>query len=143
MHFIPRLARKYDALATVKKKHLLFMPVNGTQTSKGESLPTLEITRIDGDQHRWASSTRDAYDGVNALWNDRRSGKRKEVIPGKKDCNLKTMKETFDIEADARVAGKSERQRINRGMATLRSESGHRCASADAADPCSRGGVQA
>lgn len=46
MHFITRLARKYDTVATVKKKHLSFMPVNGTQTSKGESLPNLEITRI-------------------------------------------------------------------------------------------------
>ena len=143
MHFITRLARKYDAVATVKKKHLLFMPINGTKTSKGESLPTIEITRIDGDQHRWANSTRDAYDGVKALWNDRKFGKRKEVIAGKKDCDLKTMKETFGIEADARAAAKSERQRINRGMATPRSESGHRCARADASDPCARDGVQA
>ena len=33
MHFITRLARKYDAVATAKKKHLLFMPINGTPTS--------------------------------------------------------------------------------------------------------------
>lgn len=119
MHFITRLARKYDALATVKKKHLLFMPINGTKTSKGESLPTIEITRIHGDQHRWASSTRDAYDSVKALWNDRKFGKRKEVIAGKKDGNLKTMKETFGSEADALAAAKGELQRINRGMATF------------------------
>ncbi len=119
MHFITRLARKYDAVATVKKKHLLFMPIDGTKNSKGESLPTIEITRIDGDQHRWASSTRDAYDGVKALWNDRKFGKRKEVIAGKKDGNLKTMKETFGSEADALAAAKSELQRINRGMATF------------------------
>lgn len=119
MHFITRLARKYDAVATVKKKHLLFMPINGTKTSKGDSLPTIEITRMDGDQHRWASSTRDAYDGVKALWNDRKFGKRKEVIAGKKDGNLKTMKETFGSEADALHAAKAELQRINRGMATF------------------------
>ncbi|QXZ10265.1 phage late control D family protein [Comamonas sp. Y33R10-2] len=119
MHFITRLARKYDAVATVKKKHLLFMPINGTKTSKGQSLPTIEITRIDGDQHRFASSTRDAYDGVKALWNDRKFGKRKEVIAGKKDGNLKTMKETFGSEADALAAAKAELQRINRGMATF------------------------
>ena len=97
MHVITRLARKYDAVATVKKKHLLLMPIKGTKTSKGESLPTIEITRIDGDQHRWASGTRDAYDGVKALWNDR----------------------NFGSEADALAAAKSELQRINRGMATF------------------------
>ena len=53
-------------MATVKKKHLLFIPINGTKTSKGQSPPTIEITRLDGDQHRWARSTRDAYDGVKA-----------------------------------------------------------------------------
>lgn len=119
MHVITRLARKYDAVTTVKKKHLLFMPIKGTKTSKGESLPTIEITRIDGDQHRWASSTRDAYDGVKALWNDRNFGKCKEVIADKKDDNLKTMKETFGSEADALAAAKSGLQRLNRGMATF------------------------
>ncbi|MGE8440623.1 MAG: contractile injection system protein, VgrG/Pvc8 family [Comamonas testosteroni] len=39
MHFITRLARKYDVVATVKKKHLLSITINGTKTSKGESLP--------------------------------------------------------------------------------------------------------
>ncbi|MDN5505718.1 MAG: hypothetical protein L0H10_18170 [Comamonas sp.] len=39
MQFITRLARKYDVVATVKQKHLLFTPINGTKTSKDESLP--------------------------------------------------------------------------------------------------------
>ena len=66
MHFLARLAPKYDAVATVKKKHLLFMPINGTTTSKGESLPTIHITRASGNQHRWSSSTREAFDGARA-----------------------------------------------------------------------------
>ena len=36
------------------------------------------------------------------------------MIAGKKDGNLKTMKETFGSEADALAAAKSELQRINR-----------------------------
>lgn len=119
MHFITRLARKYDAVATVKKKHLLFLPINGTKTSKGESLAPIHITRKDGDQHRWSSSTRDAFDGVRAYWSDAVNGKRKAVIAGKKEGNLKTMKETFASEADALEAARSERQRIERGLATF------------------------
>lgn len=119
MHFITRLARQYDAVATVKKKHLLFMPINGTKTSKGESLPTIHITRKDGDQHRWASSARDAFDGVKAHWSDSVGGKRKTAVAGKKDGNTKTLKETYASEADALAAAKSELQRLERGMATF------------------------
>lgn len=56
---------------------------------------------------------------MEALWNDRKFGERKEVIAGKKDVNLKTMKETFGSEANALAAAKSELQRINRGMAAF------------------------
>ena len=119
MHFLTRLARKYDAVATVKKKHLLFMPINGTTTSKGESLPTIHITRASGDQHRWSSSTREAFDGVRAWWSDRVNGKRKEVIAGDKTRNVKTLKETYASEQDALTAARAERQRLERGMATF------------------------
>lgn len=119
MHLLTRLARSYDALATVKKKHLLFMPINGTKNSKGESLPLITITRADGDQHRWATSARDAFDGVRAYWSDSVNGKRKEVIAGKKTRNVKTLKETYASEPDALDAAKSEMQRLERGSATF------------------------
>ena len=35
LHFLNRLARQHDAVATVKNKHLLFLPINGTKTSTG------------------------------------------------------------------------------------------------------------
>lgn len=119
MHFLTRLARQYDAVATVKKKHLLFLPINGTKTSKGESLPAVAITSADGDQHRWASSTRDAFEGVRAWWSDRVNGSRKSVIAGKKGANLKTLKETYPSKEDALEAAKAELQRLERGHATF------------------------
>lgn len=119
MHFLTRLARQYDAVATVKKKHLLFMPINGTQTSKGQRLPTITITRKDGDQHRWSSSTREAFEGVRAWWSDRVNGSRKSVIAGTKGSNLKTLKETFASAEDALQAARAERQRLERGLATF------------------------
>lgn len=119
MHFLTRLARQYDAVATVKKKHLLFMPINGTQTSKGQSLPTITITRKDGDQHRWSSSTREAFEGVRAWWSDRVNGSRKSVIAGTKGSNLKTLKETYASAEDALQAARAEMQRLARGLATF------------------------
>ena len=119
MHFLTRLARLYDAVATVKKKHLLFLPISNTKTSKGQSLPTIQIIRADGDQHRWASSTRDAFEGVRAWWSDRVNGSRKSVIAGKKGNNLKTLKETYPSKEDALEAARAEMQRLERGYATF------------------------
>ncbi|MBB2777981.1 UNVERIFIED_ORG: phage protein D [Comamonas terrigena] len=119
MHLLTRLARKHDAVATVKKKHLLFMPINGTRNSKGQRLPSIHITRQDGDQHRWSSSTRDAFDGVKAYWSDSVNGKRSGVVAGKKTGNVKTLKETYASEQDALAAARAERQRLERGQATF------------------------
>ena len=119
LHFLNRLARQHDAVATVKNKHLLFLPINGTKTSTGNELPTATITRADGDQHRYSSSTRDAFEGVKAYWSDRVNGRRKSVVAGKKDGSLKTLKETYASEQDALAAARAERQRLERGMATF------------------------
>ena len=119
MHLVTRLARQHDAVATVKKKHLLFMPITGTTNSQGQRLPIITITRADGDQHRYSSSTRDAFEGVKAYWSDRVNGRRKSVVAGKKDGSLKTLKETYASEQDALAAARAERQRLERGMATF------------------------
>lgn len=119
MHFLSRLARLHDAVATVKKKHLLFLPVQGSQTASGQSLPTLTITRASGDGHRYSTSARDAYDGVKAYWSDAVGGKRKTAIAGKKDGNVKTLKETYASQDAALAAARAELQRLARGSATL------------------------
>ena len=95
------------------------MLINGTKTSKDQSLPTIHITRTDGDQHRWSSSTSEAIDGVKAHWAGKVDGKRYTVVAGKKDGNTKTLKETYASERDALDAARAERQRLERGMATF------------------------
>lgn len=119
MHFLSRLARLHDAVATVKKKHLLFLPIDGTKNSQGQALPTLTITRASGDGHRYSTSARDAYDGVRAYWTDHVGGKRKAAVAGKNEGNIKVMKETFASEAAALDAARAELQRLARGTATL------------------------
>jgi phage protein D len=37
LNFLTRLGKRYDAVATAKKGHLLFLPINGTTNSKGQS----------------------------------------------------------------------------------------------------------
>jgi phage protein D len=118
LNFITRLAKLHDAVATIKRGRLLFLPIVGTTTSTGESLPVIEITRADGDNHRYHTSDRDAYSGVRAYWHDPKRAKRRGVLVGV-NGNAKRLKETFANEADARAAAHAEWRRIQRGAATF------------------------
>ncbi|MDZ5456986.1 phage late control D family protein [Azohydromonas lata] len=116
--FLQRLAKRFDAVATVKKDRLLFLPIQGTQTSTGAPLPTITLTRAAGDQHRYHTSDRDAYTGVVAYWHDPARAKRRGVVVGTRK-NAKRLRETFTDEASARAGAQAEWKRIQRGAATL------------------------
>ncbi|SOD25241.1 hypothetical protein SAMN05518800_1810 [Variovorax sp. YR752] len=118
LNFLTRLAKLHDAVATIKRGRLLFLPIVGTATSSGETLPIIEITRADGDSHRYHSSDRDAYSGVRAYWHDPKRAKRRGVLVGISG-NAKRLKDTFANEADARAAAQAEWRRIQRGLATF------------------------
>ena len=63
LHFLTRLARQHDAVCTVKKGRLVFLPVNGTRSSTGEELAAITLTRAAGDQHRYHTADRHSYSG--------------------------------------------------------------------------------
>lgn len=105
-------------MATIKRGRLLFLPIVSTTTSTGESIPVIEITRADGDNHRYHTSDGDAYRGVRADWHDPKRAKRRGVVIGV-NGNAKRLKETFANGADARVAAQAEWRRIRRGAATF------------------------
>ncbi|NMM75547.1 late control protein [Rhodococcus sp. SRB_17] len=118
LHFLSRLAKQHDAVATVKKGHLLFLPINGTKTSSGAALGRMHITRADGDQHRYHSAERGAYSGVRAYWSDPNQAEKRSVLVGTEE-DEKRLKDTHGSEQDALAAARAERQRVERGKATL------------------------
>lgn len=118
LNFITRLARRFDAVATVKKGLLLFLPITGTTTSTGKPLSSATITRAEGDSHRYHTSDRDAYSGVRAYWHDPQRAQRRSVLVGLSG-NAKCLKESHASEADARAAAQAEWGRIQRGAATF------------------------
>lgn len=118
LNFITRLASQHDAVATVKKERLVFLPINGTVSSTGQTLKRITITRADGDQHRYHSSDRGSYSGVRAYWHDPGRARRRGVLVGKKG-NEKRLKDTYGSERDALAAARAEMNRIARGAATL------------------------
>lgn len=124
LHFLTRLARRYDAVATVKKGHLIFQPINARTTASGQPLADVTITRASGDKHRWHRAERDSYDAVSAEWQDNRRARKRRAVAGKKDGGtrkgaVKKLRDIYGSEAEALAAARAEMQRIERGEATL------------------------
>lgn len=118
INFISRLAARYDAVSTIKKGSLLFIPIIGTRDSKGQSLSSQTISRDLGDSHRFHSAEREVYSGVRAYWHDAKRAKRRGVLVGLSG-NAKRLRDTYANQADALAGAKAEWQRIQRGAATL------------------------
>lgn len=116
LHFLTRLAERYDAVATVKAQRLLFTAAGMALTASGLAMPPRTLTRRDGDRHRYIASDRDSYSGVVAHWHDPDSAERREVIAGSDD-NPKTLRPTYASEDDALDAARAEWQRLQRGHA--------------------------
>lgn len=115
-HLLTRLAKRYDAVATVKAGTLIFSPIGSGTTPSGTPLPRGSIARTDGDQHRYSSADRDVYSGVRAYWDDKGAARRKSVLVGKSG-NAKRLRESYSNEAEAREQARAEWQRIQRGAA--------------------------
>lgn len=120
-HLLSRLAEDNDAVATAKAGKLLVTPKGGGASVSGQPLPTLLLTRADGDNHRYTLTDRDTYTGVIAYWQDTDLGKRAEVVAGSagESDNPKRLRPTYATRADAVRAAESEWQRVQRGEASL------------------------
>ena len=118
VHFLTRIGRQHDAVATVKKGRLVFLPIGSTKNAAGKELAAITLTRADGDQHRYHQAARDAYTGVRAYWHDPGAAKKKGAIAGTKG-KLKTLRESYATEDAAMSAARAELGRVKRGASTL------------------------
>nr|WP_314269832.1 contractile injection system protein, VgrG/Pvc8 family [uncultured Kingella sp.] len=84
--FLTRLAEHYDAIATVKGGRLIFAPMGNGQAASGLKLPTLNITRSEGDRHSFTYNAAAAYNAVKARYTDKRTGRQKEVVVDKSNA---------------------------------------------------------
>jgi phage protein D len=116
LNFLTRLGERYDAIAAIKAGRMLLTVAGEGLTASGRAMPSITLTRRDGDQHRYSVTDRDAYSGVKAYWNDTRSAERKTVLAGSGD-NAKQLRPTYATEDDAMAAARAEWQRIQRGLA--------------------------
>ncbi|MBR8055654.1 phage late control D family protein [Burkholderia vietnamiensis] len=120
MSFLTRLAKRYDAVMNVKDSNLLFMPIGHGTSASGKALSTVELTRKEGDRHRYHVSERENYASVRAYYHATGRAKRKAVvIGGENQHNSKVLPETYPTEAEARAAATAELNRTKRSQATM------------------------
>lgn len=120
MAFLRRLGKRFDAVMTVKDAYLLFMPIGKAVTASGKPLSVLDVTRRDGDRHRYHVAERETYDGVRAYWYE--NGKKKRhsvVVGGETNKNMKVLPEGYPSQKEAEAAATAEYNRVKRGQATM------------------------
>jgi phage protein D len=80
LHFITRLARQYDATATVKGGKLLVLPRGGqAQSVSGKVLPTMVLQRRDITSWQFTASDRNASGGAVVRHHDQATGRTRSV----------------------------------------------------------------
>ncbi len=118
VHFLTRLAKRFDAVATVKAGTLLFTPIGKGETADGTALPDATIARRDGDQHRYSIAGRDDYTGVRAYWSDKKGATQQDVLVGSDD-NARRLPGKYHSEEEAKQQAEAANKRIQRGKATF------------------------
>lgn len=119
VHFLTRLGREHDAIATIKDGHLLFTRAGEGKTASGQSLPEVVIQRSDGDRHRYTVQDRaGATTGVKAIWHDKDDAYDKEVLVGE-EGKVKTLRKVYPNEAEAKAAATAEHKRLARSAQTM------------------------
>lgn len=116
--FVTRLARNFDAVATVKNGALLFLNINNTTTASGEELPTVTLHRNETQSYNYITADRDSYTGVKAYYDDVKAAQRDSVTVGSSG-NLKELPDMHANKDEAQKAAKSEWQRIERSTDQL------------------------
>lgn len=123
MALVRELGRKYDAVATVKDRKLLFSPVGSATTTSGAAIPELTLERRKGklaDRHSYRRAARETYDGAEARWHDQDSATRKTVkVGGKGTGKAKRLKHVYATEGDAKAAAAAEAKRTARAGAEM------------------------
>ena len=134
--FLTRLATRNGAEIAVKSGTLIFL-VPGMCVRGGKVVPSVTITRSDGDSHEFTLADRAAYSGVVAHWQDTRTPKAQtkqvkltrktattsnekqeatDYTAGSKD-NIYTLPTTYSSKDEAMRAAEAQWQDIQRNAA--------------------------
>ncbi|MBJ8418771.1 contractile injection system protein, VgrG/Pvc8 family [Acinetobacter courvalinii] len=127
LNLLNRISKQNGAEMAIKKDRLLIFRAGTAQTASGKKLPTIKITRADGDQFRYSEQDRDSdYTGVSASYHDQGKATRKRVTSGNPETRgggndpgtkTKVLKGTFASAEEAQRAADAKMAEIKRQKA--------------------------
>lgn len=117
MALLRRLGREHDAVATIKNRRLILLPIGRGVSPAGTKLPALTIIASDGSGGRYREVERTADAGVEARWHDADSVSRKTVSVGTGQGKPHRLGKIYHSEAEARAAAKAAHGRARRATA--------------------------
>lgn len=119
IHFLTRIAKDHDALASVKGGALLFIGKGEGQTASG--IPMLPRTIRKTGQLKWSMNrtTRGDFAAVQAAWHDATTGQKASVTAGE-GSPVKKLRHTHSTEAEAQQAAQAKLDESKRGNDTFR-----------------------
>ncbi|MCC6478061.1 MAG: phage late control D family protein [Sphingomonadaceae bacterium] len=115
--FVRDLGQRYDAVATVKDKALIFMPIGAAVTPGGQPIPAVKLTKQDGWKWSHNYAQRGDHDGAEAQWHDQDGARRRTVKTGGE--KRKRLKKVYGSEAEAKEAAEAEAKRTKRAPRTF------------------------
>lgn len=146
--FLSRLAEQYDAIATIKNKKLLFLPVGAAKSASGLKIEPVIVNRMSGDNHSFTYSGTNNYSAVRAFYVAKGSGKKQSVLIDKTNFEkskaeksgssknnkknpvnsaagadgqkIKTLRHLYANKANAESGARSAFKKIKRGVAEFK-----------------------
>ena len=119
IHFVTRLAKQHDALASVKGNALLFMGKGAGKTVSGLVMPPRPIQKTGKLSYSMTLVTRGNYKSVEASWQNEDTGTRDKVTAGD-GSPVKKLRHTYPNKKEAEQAAKAKLDEFKRGNDTLR-----------------------
>lgn len=117
LNLLVRISKQNGAEMAVKKDRLLIFKAGSAKTASGKDLPSVMLTRNDGDQFRYSEQDRESdHTGVSASYHDTGKAKRETVTAGT-EGKVKKLKGTFANKEEADRASKAKMDEIKRQMA--------------------------
>ena len=112
--FMYRLAKRYDATATIKEKRMVIMPKAEAQSLSGAPLPAVNITENQCTSWRLTIADRGSnISGVSAKWLSDERGNTFTVTAGEKS-NSQMLSKTYPTKSEALAAAAGELKRRKR-----------------------------
>lgn len=113
LHFLKRMSRDYNALFSIKNETVVFKK-KIKNNKKSVDLPRYELKKSEQTSISIENVNKTLYTSCKAMWRDTKENIQKSIIVGSGEP-MKTIKDSFENESDAKIKAEATLQKANAG----------------------------